>query len=142
MCSSDLGATGLSVMRVGVVAAIAAALLWRSRSLVRELLLRVSRPEIVQLRLLALLLLALTALSPRITHYDLLILLPVLAILAPLPNNRTLAAWCIVIPWLFRCALLVAHQDPFKSSLADNHGLDYNTLWNFYLFATWCAIAI
>lgn len=133
--------TGVPVMRLVVVAAIFFTLLWRSRYLIRLLLAQAGHQDAVQLRLLALLLLALTALSPRVTHYDMLVLLPVIAVLAPLPSQRiAITAGCIVIPWLFRFALIGARFDPLRTWLQSTYDLNYDTLWNFYMFSTWCAI--
>jgi hypothetical protein len=133
--------TGIAAMRLIVAAAVAATLLWRSRHLVRLLMRGAHYDDTVQLRSLALLLLALAALSPRVTHYDLLILLPVAAVLITLQTQRiALIVGCIAIPWLCRGALIAARFDPLKSSLQTQYGLDYNALWELYLFATWVAV--
>jgi hypothetical protein len=132
--------TGHPAMRLITAALVAALLVWRGRHLVR-LLLRESHDESARLRSLALLILALAVLSPRVTHYDLLILLPTVAILMTLPGQRVaLVSGCIAIPWLFRCVLLAARLDPLKTLLQARYGLDYSTLWGFYLFATWAAL--
>jgi hypothetical protein len=94
------------------------------------------------LRQIALLLLVLAVLSPRVTHYDLLILLPAVAVLLPVPSQRiALVAGCVVVPWACRLGLTAARFEPLKSWLSSKHDLDYSTLWNFYMFATWLALA-
>jgi hypothetical protein len=135
-------ATGIPVLRLLVVGIVSAALIWRSRHLVRVLLTDTAEQDEVQLRSLAVLLLVLAVLSPRVTHYDLLILLPVFAVLLPLPSQRAaLALGCVIIPWACRLALTTARLEPLKSWLLHRFAVDYSTLWNFYLCATWAAIA-
>ena len=133
--------TGIPAMRLIVAAVVAGLLLWRSSHLVKLLLRGGDHDDTARLRLLILLLLALAVLSPRVTHYDLLILLPVVALLITLRTQRiALIVGCIAIPWLCRVVLLAARFDPLKSSLQAKYGLDYNTLWELYLFATWAAV--
>jgi hypothetical protein len=132
--------TGLPAMRVIVAALVFVALAWRGRYLVGSLLRGVDSDS-MQLRLLALLVLVLAVLSPRVTHYDLLILLPAVAILATLPSQRAaLITGCVALPWLCRGALLAARFEPLKSVALAKYGLDYSALWELYLFATWALL--
>lgn len=129
--------TGLQAMRVIVAVLVFLALSWRGRYLVGSLL-RGADSDSAQLSLLALLVLVLAVLSPRVTHYDLLILLPAMAVLVTTPGQRTgVITGCVVLPWLCRGVLLAAHFDPLKSLALAKYGLDYSALWELYLFATW-----
>jgi hypothetical protein len=132
--------TGLQAMRVIVAALVFGALTWRSRHLVGSLLRGVDSDS-TRLRLLALLVLVLAVLSPRVTHYDLLIVLPAVAVLAALPSQQgALITGCVALPWLCRGALLAARFEPLKSLAQAKYGLDYSALWELYLFATWALL--
>jgi hypothetical protein len=136
-------ATGRPLVRTAAVAVVALLLLWRSRHLVRAMLFSGYRQgtDTAQFRLLALLLLALAALSPRVTSYDFLVLIPIAAILLCDPRYRAqILNFCVALPRAFRIGLISARFDPVRNWLQVGYGLDYNTLFSIFLFATWCAI--
>lgn len=124
-----------------VVLGVTLALVWRGRHLLRMLLVRRKQPpDATSLQAMALLLLLLAVLSPRVTSYDLLILMPVTAVL--IQRQRTeLVVGCIVAPWACRLMLALAALGPWGAWLKNRYGLDYSALWDYYMFATWLCVS-